>query len=368
MIKKKRAAWYRLFSIVMVLTLLAGMVVPVAPAVAYAEGDYSLPDSSEAATGVDDTSSEDPDSPPNSASEDDGERMTVNNSVYNDDNKIDTFEYTVSKEDPTPLIFTVEINGEEVEAYTMADLKAMPRKTKAYGETGFYVRAGVDFIDLLESLDIDYQNWTVKLKMTDVPNDYTLNFSYVIEPLLAYEESTGGSDFEPIPLKLYYGDGSNHKLVYQNVVGINVIKPESFTPPELVADSTDNTVGNPIELTFTDDEAWRNAVSEVKVNDSAIASDDYTLAAGKLTIDASVFPEAGDYAVVVSAAGYSDATVNQQVLAAPVGGEMRLSCDSGLPGLTVFITGSGFAADTAGTIWFDTNDNSGYSTGISVLC
>jgi hypothetical protein len=44
--------------------------------------------------------------------------------------------------------------------------------------------------------------------------------------------------------------------VYQNVVGINVIKPEPLTPPELVADSTDNTVGNPIELTFTDDEAW----------------------------------------------------------------------------------------------------------------
>ena len=40
----------------------------------------------------------------------------------------------------------------------------MPRTTKAYGETGYYVRAGVDFIDLLESLDIDYQNWTVKLK------------------------------------------------------------------------------------------------------------------------------------------------------------------------------------------------------------
>ena len=46
-------------------------------------------------------------------------------------------------------------------------------------------------------------------------NDYALNFSTLIDPLLAYEESIGGSDFEPIPLKLYYGDGSNHKLVYQ---------------------------------------------------------------------------------------------------------------------------------------------------------
>ncbi|MGI6328984.1 MAG: hypothetical protein ACOX1I_08620 [Dethiobacteria bacterium] len=190
MIKKKRAAWYRLFSIVMVLTLLAGMVVPVAPAVAYAEGDYSLPDSSEAATGVDDTSSEDPDSPPNSASEDDGERMTVNNSVYNDDNKIDTFEYTVSKEDPTPLIFTVEINGEEVEAYTMADLKAMPATTRIFGTIEC---KGVDFKWLLEALDvIDAPGWTMKIKTSDFPNGINLGIYYALDPanncLLTYEK------------------------------------------------------------------------------------------------------------------------------------------------------------------------------------
>lgn len=53
----------------------------------------------------------------------------------------------------------------------------------------------------------------------------------------------------------------------------------------------------------------------------------------------------------------------------PVGGEIEasvtfevtagvlLSCSSGIPGVTTFITGSGFAADAAGTIWFDINGN-----------
>ena len=218
---------------------------------------------------------------------------------------------------PEPAVFTVSINGEEAVSYTMAEIKAMPVTTKTYGETGFYVRKGVDFISLLESLGIDYNSCTVKLIMTDVPNGYTLNFSNVIEPLLAYEESTGGSDFEPFkpnPLKLYYGDGSNHKLVYQNVVGIDVIRPETLTPPSLEADITDSTVGKSIDLTFEDDEAWRDAITEVTVDDTAIASDKYTLAAGKLTIDASVFTAAGDYVIAVKATGYEDATVTQTVV------------------------------------------------------
>src|SRR5690606_29026587 len=90
---------------------------------------------------------------------------------------------------PEPAVFTVEINDVEEESFTLADLKAMPATTRSFNG-GFYKRTGVDFIHLLESLDIDYNNWTVKLIMTDAPSGYTLNFSYLIEPLLAYEEST----------------------------------------------------------------------------------------------------------------------------------------------------------------------------------
>jgi uncharacterized repeat protein (TIGR02059 family) len=81
-------------------------------------------------------------------------------------------------------------------------------------------------------------------------------------------------------------------------------------PPVLTADTTDNTVGQPVDITFTDDAAWRTAITGITVNGSALISQ-YTVTEGNLNIIADVFAAAGDYAVVVSATGYSDATVTQ---------------------------------------------------------
>ncbi|MDH7574116.1 MAG: DUF1533 domain-containing protein, partial [Clostridia bacterium] len=82
-------------------------------------------------------------------------------------------------------------------------------------------------------------------------------------------------------------------------------------------DSSGNVVGQAVEITFTDDPAWRAAVTEVTVNGSSIAGQ-YTLSEGLLTIQAEVFPAAGDYSIVVKAAGYADATVTQR-MEAPAG-------------------------------------------------
>ncbi|MGI6307779.1 MAG: hemoblobin-interacting domain-containing protein [Dethiobacteria bacterium] len=207
------------------------------------------------------------------------------------------------------VVFTVEINDVETASYTMADLKAMPATTRSYSN-GFYEYTGVDFIYLLESLDIDYHNWTIKL--VSGGSSYVLDSPKLTDPLLAYEEK-GIPFFPPNQLRYFWGD--NHKNIYQYVAGIEVIKPELLAPPALAADSTENTVGNSIELTFADDETWRDAITEVTVDDIAVASNKYTLAAGKLTIDASVFTAAGDYAIVVKATGYEDATVTQALTA-----------------------------------------------------
>jgi PKD repeat protein len=83
-------------------------------------------------------------------------------------------------------------------------------------------------------------------------------------------------------------------------------------PPTLVADTTDNVVGQPIELSFTDDQTWREAITDIKVNDTSIAGQ-YTVESGKITIDATVFSTAGSYAIAVIATGYLDAIVTQQV-------------------------------------------------------
>ena len=102
---------------------------------------------------------------------------------------------------------------------------------------------------------------------------------------------------------------SNARMVLMGIM------TEGSPPPVLTADAADNRVGNAIDITFAEDEAWRNAIAEVTVDGAAIASEKYSAATGKLTFDASLFATAKDYAIVVKASGYSDATVTQTVLA-----------------------------------------------------
>jgi len=44
-------------------------------------------------------------------------------------------------------------------------------------------------------------------------------------------------------------------------------------------------------------------------------------------------------------------------ITAPAKAQLQLSINSGIPGVTMFITGDGFEPNTEGVIWFDTNDN-----------
>ncbi len=87
-------------------------------------------------------------------------------------------------------------------------------------------------------------------------------------------------------------------------------------PPALTADSTNNKVGQDVTLSFTDDETWREAISGITVDGTTLESGRYSVAAGTITIDKSVFPTAKNYAIVVSADGYSDASVIQAMQAA----------------------------------------------------
>ncbi len=99
------------------------------------------------------------------------------------------------------------------------------------------------------------------------------------------------------------------KLIYKmEVVGKRL--PITLTPA-----TTNNSLGNPIEITFTDDEVWRNAITEVKVvGETVLDSDKYTKTEGKITIDADVFGAAGAYTIVIKAQGYKNSTVIQNIV------------------------------------------------------
>lgn len=88
---------------------------------------------------------------------------------------------------------------------------------------------------------------------------------------------------------------------------------EKVSPPALTADSTDNKLTNPIELTFADSAAWRSAITGLTVDGAAVDTSKYIVAAGTITLDASLFPSIKTYSIAILANGYAAAEVSQEV-------------------------------------------------------
>ncbi|MFB9278576.1 putative Ig domain-containing protein [Cohnella cellulosilytica] len=82
--------------------------------------------------------------------------------------------------------------------------------------------------------------------------------------------------------------------------------------PALTADNSDNDTDHSIEITFTDDAAWRGAITEVSVDGTALSPTDYVITAGKLTIYGGVL-SGGTHAIAVKATGYGNTSVTQSV-------------------------------------------------------
>lgn len=120
-------------------------------------------------------------------------------------------------------------------------------------------------------------------------------------------------------------------------------------PPVLVSDTTQNVVRKPVELSFTDSEAWRQAISGVSVDGAALEAGKYTVDAGKIIIDKSIFKVSKDYAVVIKAAGYADAAVTQSVGLICVTGD-------GVSGETVFTRAELAAMNQVRVVFSATND------------
>ncbi|NOU73693.1 DUF1533 domain-containing protein [Paenibacillus sp. LMG 31458] len=79
-------------------------------------------------------------------------------------------------------------------------------------------------------------------------------------------------------------------------------------------DTSNNIVGQPIEVTFADDTAWRSTLRSLKVDGQTVSGAVYSLEAGKLTLSASLFPTAKNYSIILSADGYAYSTVIQTIL------------------------------------------------------
>ena len=98
---------------------------------------------------------------------------------------------------------------------------------------------------------------------------------------------------------------------------VNAVATQEVTAPSVPPALSTNAIvpGSNAVISFTDDAAWREAIQGVEVNGVSVA---YTLTDGKITLDGSLFPNAGNYDIKVIAEGYTNAAVTQEVKALSV--------------------------------------------------
>ena len=120
-------------------------------------------------------------------------------------------------------------------------------------------------------------------------------------------------------LKFCLGNTSNPKLtkVYIDNVSLRVKDAPVKMPATLVPDSTDNTIGNDINIAYAGgDDGWKDSISGISDNGNDIDKSLYTVADGQITLNNSIFTEKGDYNIVVKSNGFDDTKVSQAIKAA----------------------------------------------------
>ncbi len=133
-------------------------------------------------------------------------------------------------------------------------------------------------------------------------------FSFTIKPSVS----------ENLDLKFLMGKVDNTAVagtVFIDDVELQVKNPPVLQAPMIIADATDNKVGNAIDISFQDNEQWRAAIKTVKLNGQIIAADKYTVTAGHINFSADNFTEAKNYIILVQAEGYDDTSVVQAIQA-----------------------------------------------------
>ncbi|MFS0724783.1 carbohydrate binding domain-containing protein [Paenibacillus sp. 1P07SE] len=111
------------------------------------------------------------------------------------------------------------------------------------------------------------------------------------------------------------GSPADAHTVYIDNVVLELKDPPVKRPPELQAAAGLQT-GEAAALQYVDDEVWRGAVQQVKVDGQPVDPESYTLEPGRLTLSPSLFPLAMSYMISVEAEGYAPAAVRQPYYAA----------------------------------------------------
>ncbi len=300
---------------------------------------------------------------------------------------------TASAEGTPATSLEVKLNNTTAATYSISDLQNMTQVTQGYSSfdsmpapcmtaaqgvrvSNILTEAGIDVnsVQYLTFKSTDgYAATLTKQYLLDTPRYYYPNLTQYwdtvnhcvygdalaggvqVDPILAlvtyYKRYDPAPEFELMDnayaLRLCFGQDpddimavtSNKFAKYINEINVDGnMLPAS--PPVLTADTIDNTVGQPVTLSFTDNATWRAAITGITVDDTPLNSSQYSIVAGQITLEASVFIAAGDYAVVVMATGYQDTTVTQTIGVTQITVTLNLSKTTAAVGESVTASGT----------------------------
>jgi hypothetical protein len=163
-----------------------------------------------------------------------------------------------------------------------------------------------------------------------------------------FEFRQGGND--TLSLKFLLGKVEGVSIVQGHEIDIDNVKFEvknaPAKPQELSADTSNNRVSQPIELTFMDNAVWRSKIHTVKVNGVVLEEGQYRIDPGKIIFAPAAFPAEGSYTISVEAEGYVSSSVVQSILANDNNLVVNGSFTSGTSGWTTW-SGEGGVSEFA---------------------
>jgi uncharacterized protein YjdB len=145
------------------------------------------------------------------------------------------------------------------------------------------------------------------------PNDNEADWRTITTPVQMDSKSAISFCMGLTPAEAQQGINNNYSSTNKFCKWIYQIDIGPMKGPSLTADRTSNNLGQPISITYNDLAAWRSAITGVIVDGVTINSEHYTITAGVITFDETVFTNEGSHAVIVTASGYLNTEVVQAI-------------------------------------------------------
>ena len=92
---------------------------------------------------------------------------------------------------------------------------------------------------------------------------------------------------------------------------------EEKQAPIIVSDSVGNLPLKDVEVTFDENEEWRNNISEIKINNESVDLNKVKKSSGKLILSGQLFRKSGVYEIVILSSGYSKSMITQEIKEEP---------------------------------------------------